>query len=86
MGVVIHPMMTLTTGCSDISRPMDEQELVAVIVDLQLVDARRELVADAHPTLRDSILAAHGITHEELYDAINWYVSRPDDYVSVPPI
>ncbi len=70
-------------ACSDIGRPMDEPTLVSLIVDLHLLEARRELVADAHPTLRDSVLAVHGVSHDEFQDAILYYSDRPDDYVSL---
>ena len=71
------------TGCSGAGPPMDEDTLVAVIVDLHLLEARRELVADTNPALRDSLLAANGVTHEELQDAILYFTDRPDEYVSI---
>jgi len=62
---------------------MDEDTLVSVVVDLHLLEARREVVGDTHPALRDSILAAYGVTHQDLNDAIRWYTDRPDDYIAV---
>jgi hypothetical protein len=71
------------SGCSGVAPPVHEETLIAVIVDLHLLEARRELVADAHPALRDSVLGAHGVTHEELQDAIRYFTDRPDEYVSI---
>lgn len=80
---VIFAIILPGMGCREIGQPMTEKELVAVIVDLHVLEARRELIADAHPALRDSILDSHGITHDRLRAAIEYYADRPDEYVSI---
>ncbi len=57
--------------------------LGSVILDLHLLEARRELVADAHPDLRDSILAVHGVTHAQFEAAIRYYADRPEEYLAL---
>ena len=82
-GMIAAISLVSLPACSDLGRPIDEQTLVSVIVDLHILEARRELVADTHETLRDSILAAHGMTSDDLYEAIRYYTDRPDEYVSI---
>ena len=82
-GSVALALVLLAGTCKDVGRPLSEEQLVSVVVDLHLLEARRELVSDAHPHLRDSILAVHGITHDRLEAAIEYYAERPDEYVSL---
>ncbi len=70
-------------GCTGTGEQIEETKLVGLIVDLHVLEARHELVADIDDSLRDSVLAAHGVTQKQFETSIAYYADKPDDYVSL---
>ncbi|MDX1429974.1 MAG: DUF4296 domain-containing protein [Rhodothermales bacterium] len=62
---------------------MDREEFVAILVDLHLVESRREIVGDVPPDTRDSILARHRVSARTYERAVRYYAERPDLYLDL---
>ncbi len=84
LGTLTLLLLFLTgIGCTDLGPPIPEDELVGVLVDLHLLESRREIVGDMPPYMRDSVLAAHRISEKKFAAAIRYYADRPDEYLEL---
>lgn len=76
----------LLVGCSSFSSdppPVPDSTLTRVLVEMHLMDARK----DMHPPLpvgaRDSILARHDLPPKKFEAALEHYTQRPDAFTSL---
>ena len=70
-------------GCDEVAAPIRREKLVAVLVDLHLVESRRQIVGDMPPETRDSVLAVHNVSPAVVERAIRYYGARPDDFLAL---
>ena len=84
---VILLLSMVIAGCSN--RPdniLTEKEMVALMADMQLAEAYTNVsnqqmqVSDYRLKMGKSVLAAHGITQEQLDTTLAWYGRNLDDY------
>ncbi len=84
VAAVMLPLLILSgVGCTDLGPPVPQDRLVGVLVDLHLLESRREIVGDMPPHMRDSVLTAHGISEKKFAAAIRYFADRPDDYLEL---
>jgi hypothetical protein len=81
--------LLLCTGlpaCSAIGseeRPVPEETLIEVLIELHLAGARAGADLDVPPGLRDSILTRYGLDDASFAQGMEYYVQRPDDYAAL---
>ena len=72
-------------GCSVFSErpPVPDDTLVEVLTEMHLVAARYTVQDSLPPGLRDSVLAHHGLSHDEFDAALAYYSRHPEAYKTV---
>lgn len=80
-------MSLVLPACSSFSSdapPVSDSTLVRVLVELQLVQAREELLPNSVPAgLRDSILTRYGLDETRFDEVRQYYIEHPDEYVEI---
>ena len=77
-------LLILPSACGENERPpVPDADMVAVLAEMHLAQARAEhagtLVSDA----QDSLLAARGIDSAAWANAVDWYASRPEIFAGI---
>lgn len=80
IALLLAPACTVT---SSEEPPVADSAFAEVLVDLHLLEARAELDHDLPPSLRDSVLARHGLTAARFEAAIDFYVDHPQAYTDL---
>lgn len=90
-GTMLLATMVLLAGCSDKPKEaISERKMVKLMADMQLAEAYANTVGMSHysqgnerSTVGKGILAAHGVTQEELDSTLAWYGRNIDDYTNL---
>ena len=84
--VMAAALLITAPACSVIETdvpPVPDSTMVAVMIDLHLLNARSELQRDTEDSLRVNILAYHGLDTTQYAQAIEFYADEPERLLEI---
>ncbi len=80
-------LLIMATGCGKTSdsprQPLPKEKLIAILMDLELAEARLMTLRDVKPAMRDSLLKDHRIPPPVFEAWMTYYAGHPELFLPI---